>query len=115
MLKIYHNSRCKKSRAGLAYLQEKTSDFEIREYLKDPFTNEELTDALKKMGKNPVDIIRKQEDVFKKQYKGKEFMDDQWIKILIENPKLIERPIVVSDSKAVLAQPPENIDKLFQA
>ncbi|RLD34606.1 MAG: arsenate reductase, partial [Bacteroidetes bacterium] len=65
MLKIYHNPRCKKSRAGLAYLQEKTSDFEIREYLKDPFTTEELVNALKKMNKNPVDIIRKQEDVFK--------------------------------------------------
>ena len=113
MLKIYHNSRCKKSRAGLAYLQEKTSDFEIREYLKEPFTPEELIDALQKMGKKPVEIIRKQEEVFKKQYKGKEFPDDQWIKILIENPKLIERPIVVGNGKAVLAQPPENIDELF--
>ncbi len=113
MLKIYHNSRCKKSRAGLAYLQEKTSDFEIREYLKESFTPEELIDALKKMNKKPFDIIRKQEEVYRKQYKGKEFPDDQWIKILIENPKLIERPIVVSNNKAVLAQPPENIDKLL--
>ena len=113
MLKIYHNSRCKKSRAGLAYLQEKTSDFEIREYLKESFTPEELIDALQKMNKKPFDIIRKQEEVYKKQYKGKEFPDDQWIKILIENPKLIERPIVVSNNKAVLAQPPENIDKLL--
>ncbi len=113
MLKIYHNSRCKKSRAGLAYLQEKTSDFEIREYLKESFTPEELIDALKKMNKKPFDIIRKQEEVYRKQYKGKEFPDDQWIKILIENPKLIERPIVVSNNKAVLAQPPENIDELL--
>ncbi len=113
MLKIYHNSRCKKSRAGLAYLQEKTSDFEIREYLKESFTPEELIDALKKMNKKPFDIIRKQEEVYRKQYKGKEFPDDQWIKILIENPKLIERPIVVSNNKAVLAQPPENIDILL--
>ena len=113
MLKIYHNSRCKKSRAGLAYLQEKTSDFEIREYLKESFTPEELIDALQKMNKKPFDIIRKQEEVYRKQYKGKEFPDDQWIKILIENPKLIERPIVVSNNKAVLAQPPENIDKLL--
>ncbi|MCD6596952.1 MAG: arsenate reductase (glutaredoxin) [Bacteroidales bacterium] len=113
MLKIYHNPRCKKSRAGLAYLKEKTSDFEIREYLKKPFTPKELIEALQKMNKKPFEIIRKQEEVFRKQYKGKEFPDDQWIKILIENPKLIERPIVVSNNKAVLAQPPENIDELL--
>ena len=113
MLKIYHNSRCKKSRAGLAYLQEKTSDFKIREYLKESFTPGELIGALQKMNKKPFDIIRKQEEVYRKQYKGKEFPDDQWIKILIENPKLIERPIVVSNNKAVLAQPPKNIDELL--
>ncbi len=113
MLKIYHNSRCRKSRAGLAYLQEKTDDFEIREYLKEPFTENELKDALNKMGKKPFEIVRKQEEIYRKEFKGKEISDDRWIKILIENPKLIERPIVVKDKKAVLAQPPENIDKLF--
>ena len=113
MLKIYHNSRCRKSRAGLAYLQEKTGDFEIREYLKEPFTENELKDALNKMGKKPFEIVRKQEEIYRKEFKGKEISDDRWIKILIENPKLIERPIVVKDKKAVLAQPPENIDKLF--
>lgn len=113
MLKIYHNSRCRKSRAGLAYLQEKTSDFEIREYLKEPFTEEELKDILLKLDKKPFEIVRKQEEVYRKEYKGKDFTDDQWIKILIENPKLIERPLVVKDNKAVLAQPPENIDELF--
>ncbi len=113
MIKIYHNHRCRKSRAGLAYLQEKTTDYEIREYLKEPFTENELKDALKKMGKKPFEIVRKQEDVFKKELKGKVFTDDQWVKILIENPKLIERPIVVKDSKAVLANPPENLNELF--
>jgi arsenate reductase len=113
MLKIYHNPRCRKSRAGLAFLKEKTDDFEIREYLKEPFTKNELKDALYKMGKKPFEIVRKQEEIYRKEFKGKEISDDQWIKILVENPKLIERPIVIKDKKAVLAQPPENIDELF--
>lgn len=113
MLKIYHNPHCRKSRAGLAYLQEKNIEHQIREYLKDPFTTEELEDALKKMGKKPLEIVRKQEDIYKVNYKNKEFSDDEWIKILITNPKLIERPIVVKKHKAVLAQPPENIEDLL--
>ena len=113
MTKIYHNPRCRKSRAGLVYLQGKTTDFKIREYLKDPFTHDELTQVLSKLGMKPFEIVRKQEDVYKKQFKGKEFSDKEWIDILIKNPKLIERPIVVSSQKAVLAQPPEKIDEII--
>lgn len=113
-MKIYHNPRCKKSRAGLAYLEEKTSDFEKIYYLKDePFSEESLKNLLEKMGKKPQDMIRTQEKVYKEKYKGKELSDDDRIKAMVENPKLIKRPIVETDDKAVWADPPERINDLL--
>ena len=112
MYKIYHNSRCSKSRAGLKYLESKTSDIEIIPYLKEEtaFTEDLLAEVLKKMNKKPMDIIRTHEALYKSDYKGKEFSDKEWIKILVENPRLIHRPIIVKDNKAVLGNPPEEID-----
>ncbi len=112
-MKIYHNTRCKKSRAGLQFLQEKTSDFEIVEYLKNELSIAELTDIFKKLGKNPEEMIRKQEKIFKEEYKGKTFSDTEWIKIIAKNPKLLNRPIIVKGEKAVWGDPPENINQLF--
>ena len=114
MIKIYHNSRCRKSRAGLQYLQDKGVEFEIVEYLKNGISEEELKDVLIKMNVRPTEIIRTQEDIYKKQFKGKNFTDEEWIKILLENPKLIKRPLVVKGYKAVWADPPENMEKLFK-
>ncbi|OQX79583.1 MAG: arsenate reductase (glutaredoxin) [Bacteroidetes bacterium 4484_249] len=113
MIKIYHNPRCKKSRVGLKYLEEKGVDFEIVEYLKNPLTEEELKDILIKMNIEPIDIIRTQEEVYRKQFKGKNFTNNEWVKILVENPKLLKRPIVVKNYKAVWADPPENLDEML--
>ncbi len=113
MIKIYHNPRCRKSREGLAYLQSKNVDFEVINYLKNPLTEKEFADLLMKLNKKPFEIIRTQEAVFKSNYKGKNFTDDEWIQILVEHPKLIERPIVVKKHKAVIALTLENIDALF--
>lgn len=111
---IYHNTRCKKSRGGLQHLQDKGIEPEIREYLKDDaFTKEQLKDVLKKLGKKPQDIIRKQEKEFKENYKGKDLTEDKWIEALVEHPKMIQRPIVIKDNKAVIGDPPENIDALL--
>lgn len=114
MIKIYHNSRCRKSRAGLQYLVSKGVEFELVEYLKNGISEEELKDVLIKMNVRPTEIIRTQEDIYKKQFKGKNFTDEEWIKILLENPKLIKRPLVVKGYKAVWADPPENMEKLFK-
>jgi arsenate reductase len=114
MIKIYHNPRCKKSRAGLEYLKQKGIDFEIVEYLKNPLTEDELKELLMKLNKKPQEMIRTQEAVYKQNFKGKNFTDDEWIKIMIENPKLIKRPIVVKDNKAVWGDPAENIEELFK-
>ena len=114
MITIFHNSRCKKSRAGLQTLESYTKDFELKQYLKDdPFTVESLTDALQKLGKTPEEMIRKQEAIFKSDYKGKTFSDSEWVEIMVENPKLIHRPIIIKDDEAVLGDPAENVSKLF--
>lgn len=113
MYTIYHNARCKKSRAGLEYLKGKTSDFKVVEYLKNPITFNELKDLLMKLNKKPQEMIRTQEAVYKQNFKGKNFNDDEWIQIMVENPKLIKRPIVVKGNKAVLGDPAEEIGQLF--
>lgn len=113
MLKIYHNPRCKKSCAGLKYLTDKNIPHEIIKYIDKGVTISELKEIVLKMNKKPFEIIRTQEDYFKTDLKGKKFTDDEWIKIIIENPKLLQRPIVVSKYKAILAQPVELIDSLL--
>ena len=114
-MKIYHNTRCKKSRAGLQFLTGNNIEPEIILYLKDqPFTEKTLSNLLKKTKKTPLEMIRKQESVYKKEFKGKEFSETEWIKIMVENPKLIQRPIIETEKDAVLGDPVENISKLLQ-
>jgi arsenate reductase (glutaredoxin) len=113
MIRIYHHPRCRKSRAGLEYLKEKTSKFETVDYIKNGISENEIREIVAKVGASPADLVRTQEEYFKKQLKGKEISDEEWIRILAENPKLLQRPIIVTESRAVLGQPPENIDKLL--
>lgn len=113
MLKIYHNPRCRKSRAGLEYLKAKTEEFEVIDYLKEGLTKEILDEILLKTNQEPYELVRTQEEQYKKELKGKNFTREEWIQIIIENPKLLQRPIVVAKHKALLAMPPEKLDKLF--
>ncbi len=113
MIRIYHNPRCRKSRAGLEYLQGKTGDFETIDYIKNGISQEEIREILEKMNTTPSNLVRTQEDYYKKQLKGRDISGEDWIRILAENPKLLQRPIVVTEHKAVLGQPPENIDNLL--
>jgi arsenate reductase (glutaredoxin) len=114
MLKIYHNPRCKKSCEGLKYLQEKAKDFEVVKYLESGLSNEILNEILLKTNKKPVELVRTQEEFYKTELKGKSFTDDEWKKIIIENPKLLQRPIVIGKYKAVFAQPANTIDELLK-
>lgn len=106
---IYHNPRCTKSRETLALLEKKKAKPEIVEYLKTPPTSTELKSLLTKLGLSVQDIIRKKEPLFIEKYKDKKLSDEKWIAILIKNPVLIERPIVVKGNKAVIGRPPENV------
>lgn len=113
MITIYHNPACKKSREGLQYLKEKTHEFIIKNYLKDGISVPELKDLLMKLNKSPHDMVRTQEAEYKSKYKGKNFTDDEWIKIMTENPRLIRRPIIIRNFKAVWGDPITNIDVLI--
>lgn len=114
MITIYHNPKCRKSREGLQYLQEKGQEYTIVEYLRNPLTREQLKDLLMKLNMRPEQIVRTQEDEYKEKLKGKHFSDEEWITILLDNPKLIQRPIVVKNHKAILAQPADEIERLLK-
>lgn len=113
MIKIYHNPRCRKSREGLAYLEGNTKDFEIVDYLRDGISEKEVSDLAGKMGAPPSNLVRTQEDYYKKELKGRDIPDDEWPAIISENPRLLQRPVVVKENRAVLAQPPEKMDILL--
>ncbi len=113
MIRIYHNPRCRKSRAGLQYLQEKNVQFETVEYFKESFTVKKLENLLVKLNRKPEELIRKQEEYYKKNLKGKRFNDHEWIRIMVENPKLIQRPIIEREYKAVIGDPVENIESFL--
>jgi len=112
-MKIYHNNRCSKSRSTLQIIEENGIDVEIINYLNIPPTKEELLDILTMLDIPAEKLIRKGEAIFKENFKGKQFSNDEWVNIMIENPKLIERPIVVHNGKAVIGRPPENVNLLL--
>jgi len=113
MLTIYHNPRCSKSRETLRLINDNTSDVEIVDYLVNVPTEDELKILLDKLGKKASEIIRKSEAIFKEEFKGKDLTEEEWVKAMVQYPKLIERPIVVKGDKAVLGRPPENVLQLM--
>jgi arsenate reductase len=111
---IYHNPKCSKSRATLELVEQHDDDVEVIEYLRTPPTAKELEALLAKLGLEPEQLVRKGEDVYKKEYAGKKLTRAQWIEAMVRHPILIERPIVVSGDRAVIGRPPENVRALFE-
>ena len=109
---IYHNPRCSKSREALAILEEKNADIEIIKYLENIPTENELEKLLAKLNIKPFELVRKNEKIYKQQYKNLNLNDHEWIKVMLENPKLIERPIVVKGNKAIIGRPPSLVKEL---
>lgn len=112
-MKIYHNPRCRKSRETLQIIQDAGVEPEVVEYLKDVPSESELKELVEMLGIKPYDLLRRGEVDFKENFKGKELSDDEWIAAMVKYPKLIERPIVVKQKKAVLGRPPENVKTLL--
>ena len=105
---IYHNPRCSKSRQTLALLEEKGVILEIIEYLKTPPNQQTLKEIINKLDIALIDLMRKSEPIYKKLNINKESKDIQsLLDVMVENPILIERPIVVANGKAVIGRPPE--------
>ena len=109
MIKIYHNNRCSKSRCGLDILQQSGKPFEVIKYLDDLLSKNELENIINLLKMKPIDLVRKNEAIWKTNFKGKELTDEDIIEAMVDNPKLIERPIVINNKKAVIGRPPEII------
>jgi len=112
-MKIYHNPRCSKSRQGLAILEASNFNFETINYLKTPVSVAELEEIIKLLGIAPIDLVRKNEAIWKENYKGKVLTDAEIVSAMVANPKLIERPIVINNGKAVIGRPPEIIKSIL--
>ena len=112
-IKIYHNPRCSKSRQTLTLLEEESTDFKIIEYLKDLLSIDEIKEIVEKLAIKPIDLVRKNEQIWKDNYKGKEMTDVEIIKAMERNPKLIERPIVINEKHGIIGRPPEKVLSLF--
>lgn len=113
MITIYHNPRCTKSRQGLQLLEESGKNFEVVKYLDKIPTEKELAKIISLLGIKPIELVRKNEVVWKENYKDKKLTDQEIIKAMVENPKLIERPIVINDQKAVIGRPTEIISSII--
>ncbi|ESU18711.1 arsenate reductase (glutaredoxin) [Flavobacterium cauense R2A-7] len=109
MITIYHNPRCTKSREGVCLLEEKGLTFETIKYLDETLTKSELISIIEKLNIKPIELVRTKETVWKENFKDKELSDDEVIAIMLQNPILIERPIIINGDKAVIGRPTEKI------
>ncbi|MFT4661602.1 MAG: arsenate reductase [Patiriisocius sp.] len=112
-MKIYHNPRCSTSRKALKMIEDHGIKPEIIKYLDDVPTEAEFKKVLVKLNLKATDVLRKREQIYKEHYAGKNFTEEEWITIMLENPKLIERPIIVKDNAAVIARPMQNLEDLL--
>lgn len=110
---IYHNPRCSKSRNTLALLEENGVEPNVILYLETPPGEAELRELLSKLGLTAADLVRRGEDAYKECGLDKQSGDEKIIAAMASHPKLIERPIVVKGSEAVLGRPPENVLELI--
>jgi len=112
MIQILHNPRCSKSRAGVKYLDDKGIEYEVINYIKEPLSKEQLQDILDKLNMKPSQLIRKKEALYK-ELNLKDASEDELLDAMVENPRLIERPIVINGNKAVVARPDSEIEKVL--
>jgi arsenate reductase len=109
MIQIYHNQRCGKSRNCLLLLEESNNEFEIINYLVTPPTAAELASLLQKLNLTPIELVRQKEKIWIDNFKEKTLTADEVIQAMVENPILIERPIVVKGDQAIIGRDPEKV------
>ncbi len=113
MTTLYHNPRCSKSRQALHLLEEKGETLEVVRYLENPPSVLELKQIAELMQAKPIDLVRTQEKEWKENYRGKSLSDDEILEILHAHPRLLQRPIAVHGTHAVIARPPEKVLELL--
>lgn len=110
---IYHNPKCSKSREAMSLLKANGIEPEVVEYLSDAPSEQELRMLVMKLGIPAKDLVRKSEALFKEKYKGLDLNEHEWVRVMHENPQLIERPVVVRDHAAVIGRPMDNVQELI--
>lgn len=109
LVKVLHNGNCSKSNAVLEYLDENGVPFEIINMVEEPLSPLEIKTVLKKLNQSVFDIIRKNEKLYLEKFADQNLSEEEWINILSENPSLIQRPIIIKGSVAMLGRPIENV------
>ncbi|MEO9275567.1 arsenate reductase (glutaredoxin) [Marinomonas sp. 5E14-1] len=114
MTTIYHNPRCSKSRQTLQLLEEHNIQPDVRLYLQEPPSVDELKCILNLLDMSPLELMRTKEALYKELGLSKDSSDEEQLQAMHQNPKLIERPIVIHNDQAKLGRPPENVLELFK-
>lgn len=112
--KVFYNPKCSKCRTAVCELEKAGEELEIIEYLKTPPTAKELKQILVKLHIKPKELVRTTEELYKKNFADKKFSDEEWVQIMIENPILIQRPIIIKGTKAVVGRSQETIDDILK-
>ena len=113
-VKIYHNPRCSKSRQALHLLEDRFSKIQIIKYLDERLSVAELISLVNKLNISPIELVRKNEKIWKDLFKGKPLTDQQVIEAMQQYPKLIERPIVLIEDQSLIARPIEKLTVLIE-
>lgn len=115
MITVYHNPRCRKSREALAHLDEKGAQYNVRLYMNDEesMTAAELDDVLEALDMDAIALVRTKEALWKEEFRDLELDEDEIILAMLEHPRLMERPIIVNGSKAVVARPADAMDAIL--
>lgn len=111
---IYHNPRCSKSRQALALLEQQGDELDVIKYIDTPPDSATLSALLQQLGLSARELMRKSEDVYKElQLDDPDLSEAELVQAMVDYPRLIERPIVIRDGKAIIARPPERVLELY--
>lgn len=113
MITIYHNPRCSKSRQSIAFMEQEGVAYKIIKYLDADLNETDLKAILQKLNYAPIQLVRTKDSLWKDNFEHHNYEDEEIIKIMVKNPQLIERPIVVNGSRAIIARPTEKINELL--
>ncbi|MDY3204858.1 MAG: arsenate reductase (glutaredoxin) [Arcobacter sp.] len=113
-IKIWHNPKCSKSRNAMTLLEEKGINADVVKYLETSLSKEQLKDVLKKLNMKASELLRTGEDIYKELNLKNENDEEKLIEIMVQNPILIERPIIIKGDIAVIARPIENLEELLK-
>lgn len=113
MITVYHNPRCSKSRASIAFLEEQGVAYKIIKYLEANLTQEDIKTMLNKLNYSPIQLVRTKDSFWQENFKNKTMTDQEIIDAMVSFPQIIERPVVINGPKAIVARPTEKISEIL--